>query len=520
MDEIKILQLSDLHFGNDSFSRSLARKRWWWKTEDEKLLKNLEKAIYEIEPDYVLITGDIVNKCDRPSFKHAAERLRTLFANAAVDVKKDVLVIPGNHDVTILPEQHEYLGRADEFCRFLRIFFDESDYRSRTTNFVKEDAERKLCFVCLDSTLKDRIQMAEGEVGTGQWDWFERKMKKLMNRYPQFDTFVKIVVLHHHLYEIRASGQGRFMQLLDAGRAEEMFEKYDINIVLHGHKHFPNEKRHDFDAGRHYTVVAAGTATCPFPEEQCGEGNSFNLLRIKRTANLLEVERYRANNDKEYVRYGEPRRFPLFPPSETGYKMQEFSSITKIRDTDGNCLVTHARIGLVVEKEGVELAHIAFGMRGSTPEAEIHDLDYDTTSIAEIKYETKQKDRVEGYFVLRNKLCWGSDPRDLWFTAEVLGTICMKRSEYPKFYPGKTGYAESVDLQVIHPCDQLSLAVEFPRKYTVNPRPEAKDQNGIELDLRPINPTFQPDRLANRYTLVVRKPQLRNVYSIVWEVPE
>src|SRR5712692_2432527 len=96
-DSFKILQISDLHFGNDFILRSLWNLRWPWNTEDPQIITALHNAIKEVDPAYVIVTGDVVNKCTRRSFRHASAILRTVFANAGIDIKKSVLVIPGNH---------------------------------------------------------------------------------------------------------------------------------------------------------------------------------------------------------------------------------------------------------------------------------------------------------------------------------------------------------------------------------------------------------------------------------------
>jgi predicted MPP superfamily phosphohydrolase len=87
-DPVTIVHLSDTHLGHDYVVRSLLRKRLYWRTEDDALLRNLENALREIQPDFVIHTGDVVNKATESNFSHAAQRLRSLFANAGIDVKK------------------------------------------------------------------------------------------------------------------------------------------------------------------------------------------------------------------------------------------------------------------------------------------------------------------------------------------------------------------------------------------------------------------------------------------------
>ena len=522
MDETKIVHLSDTHLGRDYVLRSIFRKRLYWRTEDEKLLASLQTAIRDLHPDYVIHTGDVVNKDTKHNFTHAAARLYQLFSNAGVDVKERVLIIPGNHDVRILAEEDENWGRLAGFARFLKLFFHESDFKSRRPNFVVKDFDRHIWFFCLDSTLKDRYGMAEGEVGGGQWTWFKNKMDTLIKLHPDHDRFTKIVALHHHPHPIRAGGQEQSMQLLDNGRAIEMFQAYGVHLVLHGHKHYPHiTPQHYGQIGeKHYTVIGAGTASCPFLEEQSGEGNSFNFITIKPSSNLLSVQRYKANTDKEYMPvFDKPLLLPLFQASHSGYRISRSRAINLILDADGTCLVTHQRMGIVVDRRDFELRKIAFGMGADSPDAEITDFVYDKSAVSELEDEDHQKSRWNGYFTLRRPLSQGSDPLDLWFTYRLKGAFCMKRTDYARFYPRQTDGEESVDVTVVHPCDELEIVVQFLPGYAVEPIPRAIDHNGQKQSTD--GPLFRIslDELANRYTLQVKRPVLQHRYSIVWQVP-
>jgi len=88
------------------------------------------------------------------------------------------------------------------------------------------------------------------------------------------------------------------------------------------------------------------------------------------------------------------------------------------------------------------------------------------------------------------------------------------------FYPGDGSYEESVILEVSHPCDQFTLVIEFPRRYPVKPYPMAVDQNGNAISVAGPRFSFQPDKLANRFSFVVRRPLLQSKYSIRWQVPD
>jgi predicted MPP superfamily phosphohydrolase len=518
LEPITIVHLSDVHLGNDFFWRSTVRGRWYRDTEDERLLKGLEAALGTIKPMYVVLSGDIVNKCRRANFKHAAQRLKEIFSGAGIDVKNRVLVIPGNHDVRLIPEDDEVFQRLKDFYYFLQDFFSEQTLRARKASFVKVDVGNKIAFYCLDSTLKEKMGVAEGEVGIAQRDKLLGKHEELKKLRLDFETFVKIAVVHHHPHPIEHGGRDQFMQMVDTGRVINLFQNLGANIVLHGHKHFPHQMMHYYDQGHHYVVLGAGTATCPVVREQSGEGNSFNVLKLYPDANLLEVQRWKASREKEFVaHFPAPLRFPLFKPSEKGYKMGEFRAITRVQNMAGTSTLTHKRLRVAVDRDGTTLQRIAFGMSSSGTGGEISGFDYDHGAIERVDYVIREKHRHEGHLVLREALKQGSAPVDFWCSYSMRGSLCMQRAEYAEFYPEKQGPpVESVDILVVHPCDLLTLVVEFPREFKVNARPLIEDANAEPVEMAH---SFSHDFSDNTYILVVHKPKLGHQLRIVWEVP-
>src|SRR5580700_4470437 len=95
-----ILHMSDIHLGDDLIVRSLIRRRAWWKYVDKNVTAGLGRAIRELNPDFVVLSGDIVNKANAFTFQVAAKYLRNLFINAGFDMKQRLFIVPGNHDVS------------------------------------------------------------------------------------------------------------------------------------------------------------------------------------------------------------------------------------------------------------------------------------------------------------------------------------------------------------------------------------------------------------------------------------
>lgn len=128
----RILHLSDLHLGDDILWRSVAKLRRWKSPAISSLTQGLSDAIRELKPEYVIVSGDIVNKAAQKTYRDAAACLRRVFTDAGFDLRERVLIVPGNHDVSFFPKRHEDDWKRLELYRaFLLAFYGETDVDSR-----------------------------------------------------------------------------------------------------------------------------------------------------------------------------------------------------------------------------------------------------------------------------------------------------------------------------------------------------------------------------------------------------
>ena len=240
---MKLLHLSDLHLGDDLLWRSVTRLRPWWKRPSRGLTDGLKDAIRKLRPDYIVISGDFVNKPNEKSFKQAAQYLRDLLADCGFDITRRLLVIPGNHDASFAPRaQPDAASRLGEYRRFMQLLFNEDDVEARKLRYMHRVDAEPVIFACMDSTLKDEPPIAEGMIGQVQLRWLEREVDELKMFAPESGQLVKIAVVHHHCIPIKGSSprSERFMPLLDAGDVLAAFDAHGFHLVLHGHKHHPH----------------------------------------------------------------------------------------------------------------------------------------------------------------------------------------------------------------------------------------------------------------------------------------
>jgi 3',5'-cyclic AMP phosphodiesterase CpdA len=213
-----IAQLSDLHCGSPYF--------------DRELLSAGVKEVIALDPDLVVIGGDLTAEGYAHEFREAQRHLDPLF-----EAGLNTLVVPGNHD----SKNVGYLHFADTFGagdtgksdRVLRI------------NFTG-DRERPLAItiVAIDSSKPD---LAEGEVGRERYPWIREQLAGSAD--------LRIFVLHHHLVPVPGTGRER-NTVWDAGDVLALLAELGVDLVLSGHKHVPHVWLLD-----HVLLVNSGTVS-------------------------------------------------------------------------------------------------------------------------------------------------------------------------------------------------------------------------------------------------------------------
>ena len=184
-DTFNIVQLSDLHCGQQFFLPNL-----------------LERAIAEVnelDPDVVVISGDLTSHGFKPEYELAREYIERIECSSLV-------VIPGNHD-----------SRNVGYVHFEEMFGDR--------NSVLQLGG--VTIVAVDSTEPD---LDNGQIGRGRYKWIADEFSAPAD--------LRVFVLHHHLLPVPGTGRERNI-VHDAGDALECLQRAGVDLVLSGHKHVP-----------------------------------------------------------------------------------------------------------------------------------------------------------------------------------------------------------------------------------------------------------------------------------------
>lgn len=239
-----LVHLSDVHFGRT----------------DEAVVTAIVPLVHSLQPDMVVVSGDLTQRARPDQFREARAFLDRL--------PKPQIVVPGNHDVPLYNVFQRFLQPLTKYRRFisrdLEPFYADSEIAVAGINTARS------------LTFKD------GRVS-------EEQMRRLHERLaPLDDSMTKFVVTHHPFDLPQGMDDDQLV-----GRADEavgVFLRAGADVLLSGHLHTSHVSstatRYPVN-GRAALVIQAGTATSTRGR---GETNSFN--RIRADGDWLDVERW------------------------------------------------------------------------------------------------------------------------------------------------------------------------------------------------------------------------------------
>ena len=229
----KIIHLSDLHFG----------------AINKKIVNALPGQLEAIDPDLIVISGDLTQRAKKQEFQHASAFINTLPAAK--------IIVPGNHDIPLYNIYKRFRQPLKYYHRYIEstlLPFEQQDF-----------------LAVLGINTSRSLTWKNGRISFLQ-------MQQIAERFQSIPhSFLKILVTHHPFIP-PAEKPG----MATVGRGHTFLSRIKdshIDILLAGHNHM-NYTGHTVT---HYTglersllVIQAGTATSTRTRTHV---NSFNLLR-------------------------------------------------------------------------------------------------------------------------------------------------------------------------------------------------------------------------------------------------
>ncbi len=244
-----LAHLSDLHFG----------------TVDPDIRRGLERRLLELQPDLVVVSGDLTQRARQGQFRAARRFLDALpFPR---------VVVPGNHDLPLYSLHHRFTLPLGNYKRYI------------TPDLSPAYRDGEVAVLGLNTTRPYRH--TEGRISLAQL----RRTRERLCALP--DSVFRVLVTHHPFLP----PPHRKKPLVGkAERALRYLETCNLSMILSGHFHM------SYAGGSHATytalqrsvlVIQAGTAISRRTRNEC---NAFNLIRIGQNHVTLDVQMWYEDN--------------------------------------------------------------------------------------------------------------------------------------------------------------------------------------------------------------------------------
>jgi 3',5'-cyclic AMP phosphodiesterase CpdA len=228
-----LLQISDPHFG----------------TEQIAVMDALQRLHARLQPDVVVVSGDITQRARRSQFRAARQFLDSLGARA-------LLAVPGNHDIPL-------------FNVALRLWAPYANYaRAFGENLQPEFVSDDLLVICVNTTRARRHK--NGEVSPAQIDIVSRHLRSATAAQ------LRVVVTHQPVHVITDSDQANLLRGHEA--ATRAWTDAGADVILGGHIHLPYVRAlHPLSPSRR-TLWAVQAGTALSTRIRNGKPNSVNVI--------------------------------------------------------------------------------------------------------------------------------------------------------------------------------------------------------------------------------------------------
>lgn len=309
--QVRVIHLSDLHFGRHHIcspedptttARGIAPLR-------ELLLADLQDSSWqrhvwatkaeERDPTPLLLaaTGDFAEHARADEFDEAAALLDCLMSNSLLGTQVDrsgVFIVPGNHDVVFDQKNPEH--RFAPYCNFYNRVFRPVQPHDRP--FVRPDetdlldrahalASARVLVVEINSSYyveHDTLEQSRGHVDSAAI----ARLRAQLERYrADAATWIKIALVHHHpilLPSFIEPGRG-VDSVHNAKSLLRLLREHGFQLILHGHKHYPQVFSYDPDsawvdaaAAIPQLIVAAGSCGSRGLPESPSRCNTYNVI--------------------------------------------------------------------------------------------------------------------------------------------------------------------------------------------------------------------------------------------------
>lgn len=293
---------------------------------DGAVLKALHDAIQEVDPDVIVISGDLTTFGDEASFQRFVDWCRTLQARKGGQRTREFLVVPGNHDALL-----------DHFSRLWREKWSDLPWwaRVQVRQLVRYALRPLRAHLNLESTDDDlkllkaystaipngsflhtrelRLKVADGfdlqltgfNTVSGDAKWLNAGTARDSDWAPLTKepdagaAFIRVAVAHHSPIAARSGSEDALASALNAMPEGHQFlanlQRFGVDLLLHGHHHEFWCLKVDCD---HQQAGHAFAVACPASSSATSGG--FNLFKIA-NPHAVELQHFKYEKERGFV---------------------------------------------------------------------------------------------------------------------------------------------------------------------------------------------------------------------------
>lgn len=234
-----LLQISDTHFG----------------TEQAPVMQALQRLHAQLQPDVVVVSGDITQRATRTQFQSARQFFDSLNPKA-------LLAIPGNHDIPLF---NPVLRLLAPYAHFQKAFGHDLQ-----PEFSADD----LLIVCVNTTRRWRHK--HGEVSDAQIQYVAQRLVTANAGQ------LRVVVTHQPVHII--TEKDRINLLRGYQPALQAWAQAGADLILGGHIHFPYVRPlSPLPQQPHQILWAVQAGTAVSTRVRSGMPNSVNVVHNRYT---------------------------------------------------------------------------------------------------------------------------------------------------------------------------------------------------------------------------------------------
>ncbi len=280
-DTVRILHLSDLHFGRQHHWRlpsKPSRSEPDRRTLVEAVVDDLRNADLAGNIDLLILTGDIADKPDPDFYEEAQAALEQLTRDLGI-AAQSVLLVPGNHDCNLSPRggQNRTAGAASmsAYAFFSRSLLTGSARHDLVQATSPSKAVTVQCVGTSSCCAIGRSTQNYGAVETSALRTLTCTLQAEASTACG-DAVHRFLCLHHHVtpvgnFPTRIALRGKAPSvMLNAPELMSWASSNEIVGVLHGHHHQPFLGSFQRWAGGKIQrrIVVAGAGSCGVVREQ------------------------------------------------------------------------------------------------------------------------------------------------------------------------------------------------------------------------------------------------------------